>query len=354
MLSIIIPVYNGASYLERLFQTLPQTEATEYELVFVNDGSTDNSAELLKEYGASGKYNMKLCSISNSGVSAARNKGLELAEGDYIAFLDCDDRIPANYLAAFRAFTAPQSGTGTASEFTSPDFTSPDLVAFQSLRTANVPETGTESPLQATKTLTGVEMLFQMAKNPTRYGVYNFFYKKSLLEKHQMRFATGYAYYEDYDFLYRLLAVTDQVVYTETVLYYYLLQEGTAMATFKVERLQNIELLRADIPFIAVHAPEFLSEYRKHVLNRIYWSVMWQAALAFPVGKALQFGHKSHMRRRMFRLRNHPDRKVRISAKLYLQSPLAFVLAARLLGKSHSRVGKTDWKPFENYFRSNK
>lgn len=342
MLSIIIPVYNGASYLERLFQALPQTKAAEYELIFVNDGSTDNSAELLKEYGASGKYNMKLCSISNSGVSAARNKGMELAEGDYIAFLDCDDRIPANYLEAFRALTAPQSGTDA----------SPDLVAFQSLRTATAPDVGTESPLQATKTLTGVEMLFQMAKNPTRYGVYNFFYKKSLLEAQQMRFATGYAYYEDYDFLYRLLAVTDQVVFTETVLYYYLLQEGTAMATFKVERLQNIELLRADIPFIAVHAPEFLSEYRKHVLNRIYWSVMWQAALAFPVGKVLQFGHKSHMRRRMFRLRNHPDRKVRVSAKLYLQSPVAFVVAAKLLGKSHSRVGKTDWEPFANYFRS--
>ncbi len=352
MLSIIIPVYNGASYLERLFQSLPSTEAAEYELIFINDGSTDNSAALLEEYGASGKYNMKLCSISNSGVSAARNKGLELAEGDYIAFLDCDDRIPANYLAAFRALTAPQSGTSASSDSASLDSVTPDLVAFQSLRTATVPETGAESPLQATQTLTGVEMLFQMAQNPTKYGVYNFFYKKSLLEAQQMRFATGYAYYEDYDFLYRLLAVTDQVVYTETVLYYYLLQEGTAMATFKVERLQNIELLRADIPFIAVHAPEFLSEYRKHVLNRIYWSVMWQAALAFPVGKALQFGHKSHMRRRMFRLRNHPDRKVRVSAKLYLQSPLAFVLAAKLLGKSHSRVGKTDWEPFANYFRS--
>ncbi len=347
MLSIIIPVYNGASYLERLFQTLPTTAATEYELIFINDGSTDNSAELLKEYGASGKYNMKLCSISNSGVSAARNKGLELAEGDYIAFLDCDDSIPANYLAAFRLLTAPQSGVGA-----SLDEVSPDLVAFQSWRTAKVPEIGTESPLQGTQTMTGVEMLFQMAKNPTRYGVYNFFYKKSLLERQQMRFATGYSYYEDYDFLYRLLSVTDRVVYTETVLYYYLLQEGTAVATFKVERLQNIELLRSDIPFIAVHAPEFLSEYRKHVLNRIYWSVMWQAALAFPVGKALQFGHKSHMRRRMFRLRNHPDRKVRISAKLYLQSPLAFVLAAKLLGKSHSRVGKTDWKPFADYFQS--
>lgn len=342
MLSIIIPIYNGASYLERLFQSLPQTEATEYELIFVNDGSTDNSAELLKEYGASGKYNMKLCSISNSGVSAARNKGLELAEGDYIAFLDCDDLIPANYLAAFRTLTAPLDGLNMT----------PDLVAFQSLRTANAPETGTESQLRGTKTLTGVEMLFQMAKNPTRYGVYNFFYKRSLLEAQQMRFATGYAYYEDYDFLYRLLSVTDRVVYTETVLYYYLLQEGTAMATFKVERLQNIELLQADIPFIAVHAPEFLSEYRGHVLNRIYWSVMWQAALAFPVGKALRFGHKTHMKRRMLRLRNHPDRKVRLSARLYLQSPLAFVLAAKLLGKSHSRVGKTDWEPFATYFRS--
>lgn len=347
MLSIIIPVFNGAAYLERLFASLayPCRFAAEqnlpYELIFVDDGSTDDTLSLLQAYATAGKYNMKICSIRNSGVSAARNKGLSLAEGEYIAFLDCDDTVSSNYFAAYQRFTGAK---GPA----------PEVVAFQSARLVKTPEPGTHGNIEESTQMTGLDMLFKMAENPTRYGVYNFFYQKKLLKELNMQFATGYAYYEDYDFLYRLLARTKTVCYTETVLYYYLLQEGSAVASFRPERLKDISLLKADIPFLAVHAPTFLSTYRRHVINRIYWSVMWQAALAFPTKEALYFGRKTHMGKHMLALRNYKDPKVRFSAKLYVQNPLLFILAARTFGKQHSRVGKTDWQPFADYFQEEK
>lgn len=88
-LSIIIPVYNASKLLNRCIDSIfnQKTKYT-YEVIFVDDGSTDNSVELIK---ARKELNIILYQQQNSGPSVARNKGIELAKGEYIAFLDADD-----------------------------------------------------------------------------------------------------------------------------------------------------------------------------------------------------------------------------------------------------------------------
>lgn len=91
MISVIVPVYNCALYLDRGIQSLiSQTIFHELEIIFVDDGSTDQSAEIIQSYVE--KYsNMKLICQTNKGVSAARNRGLEVAKGRFVAFFDADD-----------------------------------------------------------------------------------------------------------------------------------------------------------------------------------------------------------------------------------------------------------------------
>lgn len=91
MISVIVPVYNCESYLRRSIQSLvAQTIFDQLEIVFVDDGSTDNSSCVVREYVD--KYsNIKLIRQRNMGVSAARNRGIKEAAGDYIAFFDGDD-----------------------------------------------------------------------------------------------------------------------------------------------------------------------------------------------------------------------------------------------------------------------
>ena len=96
-ISIIIPVYNVADYLrEALDSVINQTYAN-WEAICVNDGSTDNSLEILKEY-AQKDSRFIIIDQENAGVSKARNVALDNATGEYIMFLDSDDYFKRNAL----------------------------------------------------------------------------------------------------------------------------------------------------------------------------------------------------------------------------------------------------------------
>ncbi len=90
LISIIIPVYNVEPYLRQCLDSIFEQEADNYEVICINDGSTDGSAEILDEYAA--KYlNLKVLHVANGGTAKARNLGMELAQGEYIWFVDSDD-----------------------------------------------------------------------------------------------------------------------------------------------------------------------------------------------------------------------------------------------------------------------
>lgn len=95
--SIIIPVYNCEPYLQECLDSIINQTYKNTEIILINDGSTDNSEKIIKRYLK--KYsNIKYKSQTNSGQSVARNKGLELATGDYIMFVDADDFIELNMI----------------------------------------------------------------------------------------------------------------------------------------------------------------------------------------------------------------------------------------------------------------
>lgn len=89
-ISIIIPVYNVAKYLPECLESILNQTFQDFEVICVNDGSKDNSLEILEEYGKKDNR-IKIITKENGGAGSARNKGLEFAEGKYIQFLDGDD-----------------------------------------------------------------------------------------------------------------------------------------------------------------------------------------------------------------------------------------------------------------------
>ena len=89
-LSVIIPVYNVAAYLPECIDSLIRWKAPYVEYLFVNDGSTDTSAEVIADYAKQDKR-IRLINKENGGCASARNKGIEEAEGSYIGFVDSDD-----------------------------------------------------------------------------------------------------------------------------------------------------------------------------------------------------------------------------------------------------------------------
>lgn len=96
--SIVVPVYNVAQYLECCLESLINQTLKDIEIICVNDASTDNSLEILKSY-VSKDNRIKLINFEeNKGVSIARNTGIKLAQGEYIGFVDSDDWIDLDFL----------------------------------------------------------------------------------------------------------------------------------------------------------------------------------------------------------------------------------------------------------------
>lgn len=101
--SIIIPVYNSEKTLSNCIESLlRQTIQMKSEIIMVNDGSTDLSSEICNDY-ANRHSNIRVIHQNNQGASAARNRGIEAARGEWISFVDADDIVTEDYIAAFDA-----------------------------------------------------------------------------------------------------------------------------------------------------------------------------------------------------------------------------------------------------------
>ena len=96
--SVIIPVYNAEGTLRRCLDSLVRQQFSDYELLIINDGSTDGSDAICREY-ANTYSCVRYFAKENGGVSSARNLGLEQAEGEYILFVDSDDYVSQDYFA---------------------------------------------------------------------------------------------------------------------------------------------------------------------------------------------------------------------------------------------------------------
>lgn len=90
--SIIVPLYNAENHLRRSIISLQNQTLEDIEIILVNDGSTDNSLSICKEFEKNDKR-IKIIDKINAGVSAARNSGLEIARGEYVGFIDADDWV---------------------------------------------------------------------------------------------------------------------------------------------------------------------------------------------------------------------------------------------------------------------
>ena len=107
LVSVIIPVYNYDRYLGEAIESVLSQTYQHVEVIVVDDGSTDRSAEVAKSFADRG---VRYCHQANAGIGPARNRGVELARGEFLAFLDADDRWPAEKIERqLRAFASDPS-----------------------------------------------------------------------------------------------------------------------------------------------------------------------------------------------------------------------------------------------------
>lgn len=98
LVSFIVPVYNAECYLSRCINSILSQSGSSFEIICINDGSSDCSDKILESYRHLHPSIIRTYHQNNSGIAAARNRGIELAKGDYIAFVDNDDWLDSDWL----------------------------------------------------------------------------------------------------------------------------------------------------------------------------------------------------------------------------------------------------------------
>lgn len=239
-ISVIIPVYNTREWLTRCLESVASQSVPEedYEIVIVNDGSTDGSETVAAEF-AKGRSNVRVISQPNAGLSAARNAGLAAAGGDYVWFVDSDDRVAPESLQKIIAACA--SG--------------PDMVALGSAResAACIRPDGYYPPELAGSVLSGREMMRQRWLKSVCSPFYVF--KRQFLEDGGFRFLPGILH-EDEEFTPRVLYAAATVAFVPEVCYVAVAREGSITRKANPKRSGDLLTVAARLDAHAAGLPK--------------------------------------------------------------------------------------------------
>ena len=212
LLTVVIPVYNVEKYLKRCIDSILVQEWKNYDILLVDDGSTDNSPQICEDYAEA--YDIiSVIHKENGGLSEARNTGISNAEGEYVYFLDSDDWIE------------PNTFSDLAEIIESDQY---DIISFNQEFVKSEHDI-IKSDSKRTKRLTGKEALIDMFS----YGFITGFatdkiYRKALFTKNTIQFPVG-KYYEDLGTNYKLFLAAMKVYATNQKYYHYLIDNPDAI-----------------------------------------------------------------------------------------------------------------------------
>lgn len=227
LLSIVIPIYNAARFLPRCLESLIGQTYTNLEIICVDDGSTDDSGRILDEYAAR-DARLKVLHRENAGVSAARNRGMALATGELITFVDADDWLEPG--AYEQVIPCMQKGV--------------DLVCFGSYVDGKVEDCCLAGMKEHQRVkFAGVQDAAQCIQR-TDVFVWNKLFRKSIITAKGIRFPEDITCGEDAAFYFCYASVADKAFYLQEKLYHYVQQEGSAMARFRQRTPRGLDHLK--------------------------------------------------------------------------------------------------------------
>jgi glycosyltransferase involved in cell wall biosynthesis len=213
LVSIIVPVYNAEKYLDRCIDSILRQDYQDIELILVNDGSKDGSREIIDRY-ASEDSRVVAVHKENGGVSSTRNKGLELAKGEYIQFVDADDWLP---------FDATKLLVRAMEE------NDAEMVIGDFYRVVDdkVSKKGSiNTPGLITRNLYADKMMLTPAD--LYYGVlWNKLYRHDLIREHDIKMDENISYCEDVIFNLEYLLHISRIQVLKAPVYYYVRTEGS-------------------------------------------------------------------------------------------------------------------------------
>lgn len=219
LISVIVPVYNVEDYLDKCISSIITQSYDNFELILIDDGSTDKSGEICDSFSLKDNR-IKVIHKVNGGVSSARNYGLEQAHGEYVCFVDSDDYVLNDYLINFINYADEDV-----------DFVLSGYMLINS-------SSRYISSVSKSKCIGKVDLLLSnFSRLYCCYAPYGKLFKRSIITKHKLLFDPAIYYGEDRLFVFEYLSYVNQVAIIPCVDYCYCRRVGSLVSkTYQFEQ----------------------------------------------------------------------------------------------------------------------
>lgn len=234
LISIIIPMYNASAYIEQCIGSIVSQESTfdDFELLVVNDGSSDNSLELVEGIGSE---KVTVIDQPNRGVAIARNNGIEHAKGDYILFMDADDELRPNALKEIGEELRASN---------------PDIIRFEysAIDGEGKPLFSPKLRLRTNGKFRSVskKQFFTKCINAS-YFIWLTCIRREIIVDNNLRFTPGMKYLEDAEFFYKLFPYLSRCRFSSKPYYLYRQHPGACTSSFTRKMMEDAVYLANEL-----------------------------------------------------------------------------------------------------------
>lgn len=249
-ISIIVPVYNVEQYLEKCIESILNQTLEDIEIILIDDGATDNSSQMCDDY-ALRDNRIKVIHKTNGGLSDARNAGLEIATGKYIAFLDSDDWVESNTYEYLYSIIQRENA---------------DIVQCDYIEAYNEDTKITFNGNIRECVYTGIEALQLLSCEGwvKTVVVWNKLYRKEVFDP--IRFPKGKVHEDEFT-TYKVLHKANKVINSNLPLIYYRQREGSIMnEEFNEKRLHKLEAWKEKRDYFEQHNLKDLAQQTEYMM----------------------------------------------------------------------------------------
>lgn len=317
-LSFVVPVYNVQHYIRECMDSLMQVEGLDFEVIVVNDGSTDCSVYNIRDLLA--LPNVRLINQENRGLSAARNVGIQNARGNYIAFVDSDDKIVPGALSELY-----RVGVG---RHDAPDIVIGDYNCWSGDKSVRG-----RHPSCRSMVISGRELLRGFYPEISSV-VWRNIYRRDFLLKNELFFAEG-IYFEDVEWMPRVFYCAEHVFYRSIVFYCYRCRpESITTSDFSKKKFEDcFDIAFMQLSFLGKRAdmPVALKDvFRRNILYCLYKGIS-----GYPyAGKE---GDNEKVKRLVPAARQSGNRKIRFLLFLFRHNPYVISGFLRTVRRLHQK-----------------
>ena len=310
MVSVIIPCYNCVNTIDETLSSLEKQSYKNFEVICVNDGSKDGTKEWLEQRAKIGTLDLRVINKENGGVSSARNCGIDEAKGEYILFLDADDVYHEEFISCLVS-SIKQWNTDTA-------YCRLDRVR-DNVMNAIIPTAAKQTQNEA---------MYNLLYNMAAFGFYCYIYKRSIIQKENIRFDGNTKFGEDREFIWKYLCHCKTACLIDAPMYWYQFVDSSAInSKASWRRTDSLWAVKRTEQYMEEKNCPFLPVFE----NYMYARDMWAVAKKFAVTRSRELfdrlGKEFDVKTCMKRTSKDTRKLVKLASWLYLIHPMLFYWA---------------------------